>query len=115
MASDDDAEHPRETGAWDGVERRKYVPLPKEVGHYDATKMRALLECIEFSGVDLLDPHDKIAFTERLAEAKRNAERRKRRAESRPKIILGVIGAIASTLFTVNLPDIIAWVKSHLP
>ena len=100
---------------WDGTERRKTPPLPREVGNYDARKIRALLECIEFSGVDLLDPEDKVSFTERLAKAKRADDNRKKRAENRPKYVISVLGAAAGGVFTLNLPDIMAWVKAHLP
>lgn len=81
----------------------------------EARKLRALLEVIEFSGVDLLDIDDKTEFTDRLAQAKRSYERRRRRAEGRPKVVLAIFGAIASAIFTLNLPDAMAWVKAHWP
>lgn len=115
MPPDDDPEYPREADAWNGVERRGVAPMPKEVGHYDIRKLRALLECIEFSGVDLLDADDKISFTDRLARAKRAEDKRIKRAEDRPKTMLKIVGAVGGGLLTLWLPDVVTWLKAHSP
>lgn len=117
MASDDVPERP-EPRRWDGVDRRRQVQLPKEawkIDPLDFHKLEALLACIKFSGIDLLDADDQIAFTERLAEAKRVSERRIKRTENRPRLILGIMGAIGSAILTLSLPDILSWLKSHWP
>lgn len=137
MAEDDPAGHA------DGRSNRSQV-----YRRYDEQrKFAALLECIEFAGINLLDVESKRVFAERLARGelvstllaahkdagidlrdKQSVERYtenlradrvrfdrdKKRSEARPKLILGIIGAIATGILTVSLPDLLAWVKAHM-
>jgi len=106
MAQDDDRSD------WPGVERRRAY-LSREVGHYnDPRKIEALLECIEFSGVDLLDTNDKIAFTERLARAKRADERRRKWRDGRARSIIWAASAVGTVLISLWLPEVVKWIRS---
>lgn len=110
VADEDDRESP-----WDGPDQRGRIFLSREVGHYDDyRKIRALLECIEFSGVDLLDPDDKLAFTERFARAKRAEDRRKRWAGKRAATIAWAAALIGGAIFSSFWPDALSWLRSRL-
>lgn len=80
----------------------------------DDARLRALLECIKFSGVDLLDADDQIAFTERLARAKRSDDRRKKWAGKRAATIAWAAALIGGALFSSAWPEAISWLKSRL-
>ena len=116
MALDDGVPEHTASGSdgWDGAERRRLY-LSREVGHYnDPRKIEALLECIEFSGVDLLDKSDKIAFTERLARAKRADERRKRWNDHRVRSMLWIVSTVGTVLVSLWLPEAVKWARSKL-
>jgi hypothetical protein len=103
---------------WDGNDRRGSPPMPREVGRHDRrtidAKTEALLDCIEFSGVDLLDPDDKRELTERFARARRVEIRRKRWQEKRAAVVVWIISAFGTVVVSLWLPEALKWIRSKL-
>ena len=98
---------------------RLIVPIPRDqrfiVDMTSIGRVEALLECIEFSGVDLLNISSKLDFQERLRLGRIAYERSMRRTESRPKLVLGIMGGIAAFIGTIVGADVWVWLKAHFP
>jgi hypothetical protein len=97
---------------------RRVPPMPREVGRHDRrtidAKIEALLDCIEFSGVDLMDADDKREYTERLARARRMEVKRKRWQEKRAAIVVWIISAFGTVIISLWLPEALKWIRSKL-
>jgi hypothetical protein len=88
---------------------RERSPLYRR--YQEGRKIEALLECIEFSGIDLLDSHSKQAFTERLARDRRAAERQERWRKSRAGALVWIVTAVGGAAISLSIPDIYGWLR----
>lgn len=116
MASDDEHESP-DPRRWDerqdsGDETTRSVVYRR---NNEYLKIEALLEVIEFSGVDLLNHNSKLAFQERLSRAKQKDERRKRWAQGRMVTIWAILGTFGGAIVTFETPRIATWLTGLLP